>query len=148
VKSAAPRRDPIVKTIMYAVGALILAGVLFNVLGGMGLINGVGSSSPSAKPSFAVTGNIQTRVDTAPGKKTDVADLSGTVTNNTTRGCTRTEIVGTMLDQTGAVVTITVAANVATDAGQTAAWKTTVPYVAQTNTITHATWAALCGDSP
>jgi hypothetical protein len=149
VKSAAPRRDPMLKVVMYVVGGLILAGVAFNILSAMGLVNGVGGNSPSAKPSFVATGNIATHVDnTVPGKKGDIADLSGTVTNNTSRGCTKTEIVGTMLDQNGAVVTIGVAAKIATESGQTASWKSSVPYVAQTNTITHATWAALCGDAP
>jgi hypothetical protein len=133
---------------MYIVGGLILAGVAFNILGGMGLINGVGSSTPTVKATFAVTGIIQTRVENpAPGKTNDVADLSGTVTNNSGQACSKTEIVGTMLDKNGAVVTIGVATSIATDSGQTASWKTSVPYVARTNVITHATWAALCGDA-
>jgi hypothetical protein len=144
VKSAAPRRDPIVKNIMYVVGGLILAGVAYNVLGGLGLINGVSRSGPGAQHGFQVSGTIHTRtIDTAPGHK-DIADLSGTVTNNTGQGCARTEIVGTMFDQAGSVVSVAVAANVATDSGQTVQWTKSVPYVAETNTITHATWAALC----
>lgn len=148
MKTAAPRRDPIVKTILYVVGALILIGVAFNVLSSNGLINGVGRSGAAAT-GFQVTGNISTRVEnSAVGTKMDIRDLSGTVTNNTGRSCTRTEIVGTMLDQNGAVVTVTVAADLATDSGKTAAWKTSVPYAPQTNTITGARWAAICNDSP
>ena len=148
VKSSAPRRDPIVKNTLYVAGALILAGLAFNVLGGMGLINGVGGSGSGAQPAFQVTGNIQARVDSpAPGKKVDVEDLSGTVTNNTGRACTSTEVIGTLLDQGGAVVTITSAASLATNAVQTVSWNKSIPIVAQTNTITHATWAAVCGDA-
>jgi hypothetical protein len=147
VKSSAPRRDPVVKNTLYVAGALILAGLAFNVLGGMGLINGVAGSGYGA-PAFQVTGNIQARVDSpAPGKKVDVEDLSGTVTNNTGRACTSTEVIGTLLDQGGAVVTITSAASLATSAGQTASWNKSIPIVAQANPITHATWAAVCGDA-
>lgn len=147
MKSAAPRRDPVVKTIMYVVGGLILAGVAFNVLGGLGLINGVSRSGPGAQHGFQVTGNIHTRtIDTAPGHK-DIADLSGTVTNNTGQGCPRTEIVGTAFDQAGTVVSVAVAANVATDSGQTVQWTKSLPFVAETNTITRVTWAALCAEN-
>lgn len=49
-------------------------------------------------------GNIQTHLDNNGLFKTDIADSSGTVTNNTGNGCTQTEIVGTLLDKNDAVV--------------------------------------------
>jgi hypothetical protein len=129
------------------VGGLVVAGVGFNVLGNLGLINGVSRPASTAQTEFTATGTIHTRVEhLVPGQQTDFADLSGTVTNNTGRACSKTSIVGTMLDRNDAVVAIRVATNVATDPGQTAAWSTSVSYVAQTNTITRATWAALCSD--
>lgn len=134
------------KTILYVVGGLILAGVAFNILSSQGLINGVGRSGAAA-PGFQVSGNIGTHVMNNPsGGRIDYRDLSGTVTNNTGRGCTQTEIVGTMLDQNGAVVAVTKVTHVTTAPGQTASWSTSVPYGAQTNTITQARWAAICND--
>lgn len=148
IKAAAPRTDPVVKNILYVIGGLILAGVAFNVLSSQGLINGVGRSG-SAAPGFQVTGTIQTHQEnTSSGQKTNFRDLSGTLTNNTGNSCSRTEIVATMLDDAGAVVTVAVAAHVAANSGQTVSWKTSRPYDAETNTITHARWAALCTDSP
>ena len=148
MKAAAPRSDPIVRNILYLVGGLIVVGVGFNVLSGMGLVNGVAQPAASTtNSSFTATGNITTRVEhLVPGKATDIADVSGTVTNHTGQACSKTAIVGTMLDGNNAVVSIRVATNVATDPGQTSQWNTSVPYVAQTNTVTHATWAALCSD--
>jgi hypothetical protein len=136
-----------VRTVLYVVGGIVVAGVAFNLLSGMGLVNGVSQPAASAKTEFSATGNITTRVEhLVPGQKTDMAVLSGTVTNNSGQACGQTAIVGTMLDQHDAVVAIKVATNVATDPGQTAQWSATVPYIAQTNTVTHATWAALCSD--
>jgi hypothetical protein len=149
VKAAAPRSDPIVRNILYLVGGLIVVGVGFNVLSGMGLVNGVGQpAARAAESGFSATGNISTHIENSPqGKRKDVADLSGTVTNNSAHACSKTTIVGTLLDRNSAVVAIKVATSVATDAGQTANWNASVPYVAQTNTVTRINWAALCSDS-
>src|ERR1700694_646207 len=99
VKSAAPRSDPIVRNILYLVGGLIVVGVGFNVLSGMGLVNGVGQPAANASTSgFTATGTISTRVEhLVPGQRTDIAVVSGTVTNNSGRACSKTAIVGTML---------------------------------------------------
>ncbi len=140
MKAAKPKSDPIVKTVLLILAGAIAIGVGVQVIGGMGQ-----GSTATAVQGFQVTGTVRTRVEHGTGgAKTDLADLYGTVTNNTGRGCGQTAIVGTALDHNDAIQSVSVATKVATSPGQTASWKTTVPYNPASNTITHITWTALC----